>query len=89
MRSGDSSLAADRALLENLAEFFGVDRRYLFDDSAEVPELVEAQLDLLKSMRESRVKNFAARQLQELSPETLAKLKEVIDRHARGDDGNS
>ncbi|MFJ5698756.1 hypothetical protein [Arthrobacter sp. NPDC093139] len=89
MRSGDSSLAMDQKLLQNLAEFFGVDRRYLLDDSAEVPELVEAQLDLLKSMREARVKNFAARQLQELSPETLARLRDVIDKHARRDDENS
>lgn len=89
MRSGDSSLAMDQKLLQNLADFFGVDRRYLLDDSAEVPELVEAQLDLLKSMREARVKNFAARQLQELSPETLARLRDVIDKHARGDDENS
>jgi hypothetical protein len=88
MRSGDSSLAMEQKLLQNLAEFFGVDRRYLLDDSLEVPELVEAQLALLKSMREARVKNFAARQLQELSPETLARLREVIDKHAGGDDEN-
>lgn len=86
MRSGDSSLAMDQQLLQNLAEFFGVDRRYLLDDSSEVPQLVEAQLNLLKSMREARVKNFAARQLQELSPGTLAKLREVIDKHAKGDE---
>jgi hypothetical protein len=76
----------DQKLLQNLAEFFGVDRRYLLDDSAEVPDLVEAQIALLKSMREARVKNFAARQLQELSPETLARLREVIDKHAGGND---
>ena len=86
MRSGDSSLAVDRELLQNLSEFFGVDRRYLLDDSTEIPELVEAQLNLLRSMREARVKNFAARQLQELSPETLARLREVIDKHARSGD---
>jgi hypothetical protein len=83
MRSGDSSLAMDQALLQNLAAFFGVDRRYLLEDSAEVPDLVEAQLNLLKAMREARVKNFAARQLQDLSPETLARLQEVIDKHVR------
>ena len=89
MKSGDSSLAMDRALLQNLAEFFGVDRRYLLDDSADVPDLVEAQLELLKSMRAARVKNFAARQLEGLSPETLARLREVIDKHAGSDDGDS
>lgn len=89
MKSGDSSLAMDRELLQNLAEFFGVDRRYLLDDSADVPGLVEAQLELLKSMRAARVKNFAARQLEGLSPETLARLREVIDKHAGSDDEDS
>jgi hypothetical protein len=80
----------DQDLLQNLAAFFGVDRRYLLDDSREIPELVEAQLRLLKSMREARVRNFAARQLQDLSPETLARLRDVIDKHARdGEDENS
>ena len=86
MRSGDSSLAMEKELLQNLATFFGVDRRYLLDDSTEVPELVEAQLSLLKSMREARVRNFAARQLQDLSPETLARLRVVIDEHVRSND---
>lgn len=90
MRSGDSSLAMDRDLLQNLAAFFGVDRRYLLDDSTEIPELVEAQLNLLRSMREARVRNFAARQLQDLSPETLSRLRDVIDKHARsGEDESS
>ena len=89
MRTGDSSLAMDQELLQNLAAFFGVDRRYLLDDSTEIPDLVEAQLELLKAMREARVKNFAARQLQGLSPETLARLREVIDKHVRSDDEQS
>lgn len=89
MRSGDGSLAADDELLQNLAIFFGVDRRYLLDDSTEVPEMVEAQLELLKSMREARVRNFAARQLQELSPETLSRLRDVINTRVRRDDEGS
>ncbi|VXB18361.1 conserved hypothetical protein [Arthrobacter sp. 9AX] len=90
MRNGDSSLAMDQELLQNLAAFFGVDRRYLLDDSTELPELVKAQLRLLKSMREARVRNFAARQLQDLSPETLARLRDVIDKHAGdGEDESS
>lgn len=79
MRSGDSSLATDDSLLRNLAEFFGVDRDYLLDDAGEIPRLVEAQLELLRSLRESRVRNFAARQLQGISPETLDKLRKVMD----------
>jgi hypothetical protein len=79
MRSGDSSLATEASLLRNLAEFFGVDRDYLLDDAGEMPRLVEAQLELLRSLRESRVRNFAARQLHGISPETLEKLRKVID----------
>ncbi|MFF2840514.1 hypothetical protein [Paenarthrobacter sp. NPDC057981] len=79
MRSGDGSLATDVVLLRNLAEFFGVDRDYLLDDAGEIPRLVEAQLELLRSLRESRVRNFAARQLHGISPETLEELRKVID----------
>ncbi|WP_247046246.1 hypothetical protein [Arthrobacter rhizosphaerae] len=86
MRSGDSSLATDEALLRNLAEFFGVDSDYLLDDSGDVPGLVEAQLELLRSLREARVRNFAARQLQGISPETLLRLRKVIDERLGGDD---
>ncbi|MFK0002664.1 hypothetical protein [Paenarthrobacter sp. NPDC090522] len=89
MRSGDGSLATDVVLLQNLAEFFGVDRDYLLDDAGEIPRLVEAQLELLRSLRESRVRNFAARQLHGISPETLEKLRQVIDdrREQMGEDG--
>jgi transcriptional regulator with XRE-family HTH domain len=84
MRSGDSSLATDEALLRNLAEFFGVDSDYLLDDSGDVPQLVDAQLELLRSLREARVRNFAARQLQGISPETLVRLRKAIDERLRG-----
>ena len=89
MRSGDGSMATDVALLRNLAEFFGVDRDYLLDDAGEIPRLVDAQLELLRALRESRVRNFAARQLQGISPETLEKLRQVIDdrRKQKGENG--
>lgn len=91
MRSGDSSLATDAALLRNLSEFFGVDPNYLLDETNEVPDLVDAQLQLLRTMREARVRNFAARQLQGISPETLVRLRKVIDERlgGGGDDGGS
>jgi transcriptional regulator with XRE-family HTH domain len=84
MRSGGSSLATDEALLRNLAEFFGVDSDYLLDDSGDVPQLVDAQLELLRSLREARVRNFAARQLQGISPETLVRLRKAIDERQGG-----
>lgn len=91
MRSGDSSLATDAALLRNLAEFFGVDSGYLLDKTDDVPDLVDAQLQLLRTLREARVRNFAARQLQGISPETLVQLRKVIDERlgGGGHDGRS
>lgn len=91
MRSGESSMATDPTLLQNLAEFFGVDSRYLLDDGSEIPELVEAQLQLLRTLRENRVRNFAARQLQGISPATLLRLSKVIDErlNAKENDGDA
>lgn len=91
MRSGDSSMATDAALLRNLAEFFGVDPNYLLDETNEVSDLVDAQLQLLRTMREARVRNFAVRELQGISPETLVQLRKVIDERlgGGGDDGGS
>jgi transcriptional regulator with XRE-family HTH domain len=86
MRSGDSSLATDEALLRNLAKFFGVDSDYLLGDSGDVPRLVDAQLELLRSLREARVRNFAARQLHGISPETLLRLRKAIDERQGGRD---
>lgn len=79
MRAGDGPMATDPALLRNLAEFFGVDPGYLLDDGGEVPDLVDAQLQLLRTLRENRVKNFAVRQLQGISPEALLRLRGAID----------
>jgi hypothetical protein len=91
MRAGDSSMATDPLLLQNLAEFFGVDPGYLLDDDGEVPDLVDAQLELLRTLRENRVRNFAARQLQGISPETLLRLRKAIDERlkASGDDADA
>jgi len=77
-------MANDPVLLRNLAEFFGVDRDYLLDDAGEIPKLVDAQLELLRTLRESRVRNFAARQLDGISPDTLVRLRQVIDERKRG-----
>ena len=90
MRSGDGPMATDTALLQNLADYFGVDSRYLLDDAGEIPDLVDAQLQLLRTLRENRVRNFAARQLREISPDTLLRLRQIIDDHMKepkDDDG--
>jgi hypothetical protein len=79
LRTGTGSLKKAE-FLENLAEFFGVHRRYLLEDEPELPAKVEAQLDLLATMRVNKVRNFAARQLDGLSPETLLQIRDLIDK---------
>jgi hypothetical protein len=81
MRAGTGPMTTDTPLLEALADFFGVPVSYLTEADAAVPARVQAQLDLLKSMREAEVKSFAARSLtNELSTETLLEIRAIIDR---------
>jgi len=86
MRSGTGPAVKKVELLQNLARFFGVSENYLIDGDDELPPRVEAQLDLLASMRANKVRNFAARQLDGLSPETLLQIRDLIDEQlSRGD----
>lgn len=86
MRSGSGPAVKKVELLQNLARFFGVSENYLLDGEDELPPRVEAQLELLASMRANKVRNFAARQLDGLSPETLLQIRDLIDEQlSRGD----
>jgi hypothetical protein len=80
MRDGDGPLVTDTALLEALAEFFGVPSAYLTDPGSEMPARVEAQLELLKTMRKNQVKSFALRALGEVyDAESVRSLEKLID----------
>ena len=86
MRSGSGPAVKKVELLQNLARFFGVSANYLIDGDDELPPRVEAQLELLASMRANKVRDFAARQLDGLSPETLLQIRDLIDEQlSRGD----
>jgi hypothetical protein len=79
MRAGTGPVVKKVELLKNLARFFGVNEAYLLDTDEELPERVEAQMELLASMRANKVRNFAARQLDGLNPETLRQIRDLID----------
>jgi len=79
MLSGDGRRNRDTGLLRLLAGFFGVDERFLLEDS-EVPERIGAQLALVRSLRSARVSGFAARTFPgELSPEALRRIAAVLE----------
>lgn len=88
MRAGTGPAVKKVELLQNLARFFGVHQDYLLDGDNELPERVEAQLELLTSMREKKVRNFAARQLDGLSPEVLRQIRDLIDQRLDDDQGS-
>lgn len=79
MRAGTGPVVKKVELLQNLARFFGVNEGYLLDSDEELPARVEAQMELLTAMRTNKVRNFAARQLDGLSPETLLQIRDLID----------
>jgi hypothetical protein len=66
MRAGTGPAVKKVELLQNLARFFGVNENYLLDSDQ-------------TTMRANKVRNFAARQLDGLSPETLLQIRDIID----------
>ena len=63
--------------LEALADFFGVPVAYFFDD--EVAARVDAQLDLLATLRDADVRQLALRAAA-LSPESLRASADMVER---------
>jgi hypothetical protein len=86
MRAGTGPAVKKAELLQNLARFFGVNEGYLLDADDDLPARVEAQLELLTAMRANKVRNFAARQLDGLSPETLLQIRDLIDQRLKNDE---
>ncbi|GAA4032702.1 hypothetical protein GCM10023063_15030 [Arthrobacter methylotrophus] len=79
MRAGTGPVVKKVELLQNLAGFFGVNEDYLLEEGGDLPARVEAQMELLTTMRANKVRVFAARQLDGLSPETLLQIRDLID----------
>lgn len=73
----------DRDLLASLAVFFGVQQDFLLSDGP-LPERIESQLELIRAMRISRVRSFAARTLGDVSPRTLDAITRFLDEEAAG-----
>jgi hypothetical protein len=76
----------DPDLLAALADFFGVSADFLLRNGP-VPDRLEAQLNLIRAMRLSKVRSFAARTLGDVSPRTLNAITQFLDDVAsRNDD---
>lgn len=75
----------DPDLLAGLAAFFGVSADFLLRNGP-MPDRLAAQLDLIRAMRVSRVRSFAARTLGDVSPRTLNAITRFLDEVASGID---
>ncbi|MCB5281118.1 hypothetical protein [Arthrobacter sp. ES1] len=65
--------------LRAIAGVFGVNPEYLLQEDGPVPEQVDAELTLLRSMRRAEVRNFAARTLGPVDPEALRAIAKILD----------
>jgi hypothetical protein len=79
IRSGESPEAVPKDALIALARFFQVDAAYLTDDTGELPERIERELQFLKKMRRNKLKNIAARTLGDIDAKTLEAINALLD----------
>lgn len=76
--SGNGYLVTDKAVLSAIAAYFDVDPTYLLDLDSDPPAALIARLSFVQELRELRVQRFAARNLADVSPETLQLITEAI-----------
>lgn len=79
IRSGEFPEVVPREALIALAAFFEVDPAYLTDESGELPERIERELQLLKKMRRNKLKSIAARTLGDIDIKTLEAINALLD----------
>lgn len=79
IKTGNSLTAQPENVLRALASFFGVPAEYLLQEDGELPERVQQELELLKSMRRARVRDFATRTLADVDSETLRAITELLE----------
>lgn len=78
LKSGKEQVVPEECL-RAIAGVFGVNPDYLLLEDGPVPEQVDAELTLLRSMRLKEVRNFAARTLGPVHPEALRAIAKILD----------
>jgi transcriptional regulator with XRE-family HTH domain len=79
IRSGESPEAVPLEALVALAKFFEIDPVYLTEETGDLPERIEKELQLLKTMRRNKLKNIAARTLGDIDIKTLDAINALLD----------
>lgn len=81
LKAGKEQVVPDDAL-RAIASVFDVNPEYLLQEDGPLPEQVEAELELLRSLRRAEVRNFAARALGPVDPEALQAIAKILDETA-------
>lgn len=78
LKAGKEQYVPDEALVA-IARVFDVDPEYFLQENGKLPEQVEVELELLRSLRRAEVRNFAARALGPVDPDTLQAIAKILD----------
>ena len=78
LKAGKEQYVPDEALVA-IARVFDVDPEYFLQEDGKLPEQVEVELELLRSLRRAEVRNFAARALGPVDPDTLQAIAKILD----------
>ncbi|WP_416393460.1 MULTISPECIES: hypothetical protein [unclassified Curtobacterium] len=89
MLGGNGPAVRDQRLLVALADYFGVPPEYLTDaaGNTDVPERVQAQLELVLELRKREVVAFATRRLGEFA--SAAEIRDFTEHVRRLDDSGA
>lgn len=80
MKDGTGPLVKDEKVLTAICGMFDVAPSYLLElDSSELPENIQARLEFVKALRVARIQAFAARTLDDVTPETLNAIAEFLN----------
>lgn len=71
--------AVPEECLRAVSAVFDVDPEYLLQEDGNLPEQVEAELALVRSLRRAEVRNFAARSLGPVDPKLMQEIARLID----------
>ncbi|MBG6184889.1 hypothetical protein IWX65_002867 [Arthrobacter sp. CAN_A214] len=78
LKAGKEQYVPDEALVA-IARVFDVDPEYFLQEGGKLPEQVEVELELLRNLRRAEVRNFAARALGPVDPDTLHAIAKILD----------
>lgn len=78
LKNGREQVVTEEAL-RAIADVFDVDPEYLLQEDGKLPERVEAELELIRTLRRAEVRNFAARALGPVDPEALKEIARILD----------